>query len=164
MSLNKVILIGTVTGVPIHRSAGASPICEFEVVTTETWQPKEGAARTETERHQVVVFGRQAEALRELRPGNEVFIEGQIKTPQAGPRAGSVQITVGFKGEARVLGYGAPIGIARGPAGLGAPAAAWVPGMAPPPPPPPPSPGAFAAQQAAQQGQLPLPPDDVAPF
>lgn len=113
MSVNQVFLVGVVSGVPIHRAAGGgTPVCEFELITSETWTGKDGGAnRTETERHQISVFGKLVEACQDVYPGANVAVVGKIKTSQYGPRQGHQYISVGFTGNVTVFGRSAvPIG------------------------------------------------------
>lgn len=51
------------------------------VATNRVWKDKNGAKQESTDYHNVVVFGRQAETVKQyLHKGNGVFVEGRIQT------------------------------------------------------------------------------------
>ena len=78
---NKVILIGRLGQDPeIKYLESGSSVCNFSLATTYKWT-KDGQKQEETEWHKVVLWGRQAEIAGEyLRKGNQVYIEGRLKT------------------------------------------------------------------------------------
>jgi len=81
--VNKVILIGNLGRDPEMRSfPSGDPVAEFSVATTRKWKNRSsGERQEETEWHNIVVFGRQAEiAGQYLRKGKQVYIEGRIRT------------------------------------------------------------------------------------
>jgi single-strand DNA-binding protein len=82
MNVNKVFLIGRVTANPeIRKTPSGQSVTSFTVATNRTWTSKTGAKQQETEFHNVVVWGRQAEiATQFLTKGSIVFIEGRLKT------------------------------------------------------------------------------------
>jgi single-strand DNA-binding protein len=82
MNLNKVFLIGRLTGDPQLRSTqGGQPISTFSVATNRTWINKAGQKQDEAQFHNVVVWGKQAEIVsRFLKKGSTVMVEGRIQT------------------------------------------------------------------------------------
>ncbi|MGC8775790.1 MAG: single-stranded DNA-binding protein [Minisyncoccia bacterium] len=82
MNVNKVFLVGRVTANPeIRKTPNGQSVTSFTVATNRTWTSKSGAKQQETEFHNVVVWGRQAEiATQFLTKGSMVFIEGRLKT------------------------------------------------------------------------------------
>jgi len=148
MNLNKVIIVGRVTAQPELRQipSGAS-VTSFSIATNRVWTDKGGAKQEETEFHNVVAWGRQAEiASQYLTKGALVLIEGRLRTRswedkqgntrrtteiiierlQLGPKpkgasAGSPQ---GFSGQAAQAGGGAgsdPFSDSSDSAGSGGP-------------------------------------------
>jgi len=82
MYLNKAIIIGNLTRDPEQRSlpSGAA-VTSFGVATTRVWRDKNGAKQEDTQFHNIVVFGRQAETSAQyLRKGSSVLIEGRMQT------------------------------------------------------------------------------------
>lgn len=82
MNLNKVFIIGRLTNDPQLRSTpGGQSVGSFSVATNRTWTGKNGQKQTETQFHNVVVWGRQAEiASQYLKKGAMVLIEGRLQT------------------------------------------------------------------------------------
>lgn len=82
MNLNKVFLIGRITANPeIRKTSSGQSVTSFTVATNRIWISKTGSRQQETEFHNVVVWGRQAEiATQFLTKGSIVFIEGRLKT------------------------------------------------------------------------------------
>lgn len=82
MNLNKVFLIGRITANPeIRKTQAGQSVTSFTVATNRVWTSKTGSKQQETEFHNVVVWGRQAEiATQFLTKGSIVFIEGRLKT------------------------------------------------------------------------------------
>ncbi len=82
MYLNKAIIIGNLTRDPETRAlpSGAS-VTSFSVATNRVWKDKTGAKQEDTQYHNVVVFGRQAEIVAQyLRKGSSVLVEGRMQT------------------------------------------------------------------------------------
>ncbi len=82
MNLNKVFILGRVTADPQLRTIpSGQSVTTFGVATNRVWTGKDGKRQEETEFHNVVVWGRQAEiATQFLRKGALVFIEGRLRT------------------------------------------------------------------------------------
>ncbi len=82
MDFNKAILVGRVTADPqLRTTPGGQSVVTLGVATNRTWTDKAGARQEETEFHNVVVWGRQAEiAGQYLTKGATVLIEGRIQT------------------------------------------------------------------------------------
>jgi len=82
MNLNKVFIIGNLTRDPELRSlpSGAS-VVSFGVATNRVWKNQQGEKQEDTQFHNIVVFGKQAESVAQyLKKGNSVLIEGRIQT------------------------------------------------------------------------------------
>lgn len=82
MYLNKVYIIGNLTRDPELRSLPSGvQVATFGVATNRVWRDKDGAKQEDTEFHNVVVFGRQAETTAQyLKKGSSVLVEGRIQT------------------------------------------------------------------------------------
>jgi len=80
--VNKVILVGNLGRDPEMRSLpSGQPVANFSVATSRRYKDREGNRKDETEWHNVVCFGKQAEiAGQYLVKGKMVFIEGRIQT------------------------------------------------------------------------------------
>lgn len=82
MNLNKVFVLGRVTADPQLRTIpSGQSVTTFSVATNRVWTAKDGKRQEETEFHNVVVWGRQAEiATQFLRKGTMALIEGRLRT------------------------------------------------------------------------------------
>ena len=82
MYLNKAFIFGNVTRDPELRSLPSGvPVATFGVATNRVWKNQSGARQEDTEFHNVVVFGRQAETTSQyLKKGSSVFVEGRLQT------------------------------------------------------------------------------------
>ena len=80
--VNKVILVGNLGRDPESRSLpSGQPVTNFSVATSRRYKDREGNRKDETEWHNIVCFGKQAEiAAQYLTKGKMVFIEGRIQT------------------------------------------------------------------------------------
>jgi single-strand DNA-binding protein len=82
MNLNKVFLIGNLTRDPEMRSLpNGNKVTSFSLATNRVYKDVNGARQEQTEYHNIVVFGRQAETSAQyLKKGQGVLIEGRIQT------------------------------------------------------------------------------------
>jgi len=80
--INKVILVGHLGRDPeIRSTASGRPVGNFSLATNRTWTDRDGQRQEETEWHQIVVWGRQAEVAGQyLTRGRQVYIEGRLQT------------------------------------------------------------------------------------
>lgn len=80
--VNKVILIGNLGRDPEVRSTtSGQSVVNFTLATNRTWKDKNGQKQEQTEWHQIVVFGRQAEiASQYLTKGKKIYLEGRLQT------------------------------------------------------------------------------------
>ena len=82
MYLNKAMLFGNLTRDPELRSlpSGGS-VASFSVATNRVFKKADGSKQEQTDFHNVVVFGRQAEtAAQYLKKGSSVYVEGRLQT------------------------------------------------------------------------------------
>lgn len=82
MYLNKVYLYGNLTRDPEMKSLpSGSKVTQFSLATNRVYKDQNGARQEQTEYHNIVVFGRQAETSAQyLKKGQGVMIEGRIQT------------------------------------------------------------------------------------
>jgi single-strand DNA-binding protein len=80
--LNKVLLIGNLGRDPEMRSLpSGQPVANFSLATTRKWKDRDGNRQEQTEWHNIVVFGKQAEiAGQYLTKGKQIYVEGRIQT------------------------------------------------------------------------------------
>ena len=80
-SVNKVILVGNVGRDPeIRYTQGGDPIANFSIATNEAWTDKSGQKQEHTEWHNVEVFGKTAQVVRDyVSKGRQVYVEGSIR-------------------------------------------------------------------------------------
>jgi single-strand DNA-binding protein len=82
MYLNKVYLYGNLTRDPEMKSLPTgNKVTSFSLATNRVYKDQSGARQEQTEYHNIVVFGRQAETSAQyLKKGQGVMIEGRIQT------------------------------------------------------------------------------------
>ena len=82
MYLNKAIVIGNLTRDPELRSLPSGiKVCSFSLATNRVWKDKNGAKQENTDYHNVVVFGRQAETVAQyMKKGSSILVEGRMQT------------------------------------------------------------------------------------
>lgn len=82
MYLNKALIIGNLTRDPeVKALPSGINVATFGVATNRVWKDKNGAKQENTDFHNVVVFGRQAETVGQyLKKGASVLVEGRMQT------------------------------------------------------------------------------------
>lgn len=82
MYLNKAMIFGNLTRDPELRALPSGMnVCSFSVATNRVYRDREGKKQEQTDFHNVVVFGRQADTVSQyLKKGRSVFVEGRIQT------------------------------------------------------------------------------------
>jgi single-strand DNA-binding protein len=108
-SVNKVILIGNLGRDPeVRYTQSGTAVANFTLATNEVWTDKGGERQERTEWHRIVVWGKQAEIVREhLSKGKQVFVEGSLQTRQWDDREGHKRQTTEIKAS-RVVMLGRP--------------------------------------------------------
>lgn len=106
MDLNKVMILGRVTADPqLRTTPGGQSVTTIGVATNRTWTDKSNQKQEETEFHNVVLWGRQAEvASQYLTKGAMVLIEGRIKTRSWTDKNGQQRKTTEIMSERMQLG------------------------------------------------------------
>lgn len=118
MNLNKVLIIGRATANPDLRTTPTGlSVVSFGVATNRVWTGKTGGRQEETEFHNIVAWGRQAEiASQFLTKGSLVFIEGRLRTRSWQDKQGATRKTTEIICERFQLGP-KPMGGSGVPAG-----------------------------------------------
>ena len=80
--VNKVFLIGNLGRDPeVRTTPSGQPVATFSLATNRRWRDRDGNRQEQTEWHNIVCWGRQAEvAGRYLTKGRQIFVEGRIQT------------------------------------------------------------------------------------
>jgi single-strand DNA-binding protein len=80
--LNKVMLIGNLGRDPEVRSTpSGQQVANFSLATNRKWKDRDGNLQEQTEWHNIVCWGRQAEiAAQYLTKGRQIFVEGRLQT------------------------------------------------------------------------------------
>ena len=90
-SVNKAILIGNLGKDPeLRYTTSGQAVANFPMATTERYKDKEGNFQERTDWHNIVVWGRQGETVKEyLRKGRSAYVEGRIQTRSYEDRDGN---------------------------------------------------------------------------
>jgi single-strand DNA-binding protein len=82
MYINKVFLFGNLTRDPELRALPSGMnVASFSVATNRVFKDRDGKKQEQTDFHNVVVFGRQADTINQyLKKGSSVFVEGRMQT------------------------------------------------------------------------------------
>ena len=82
MYINKVILFGNLTRDPeLKALPSGMNVVNFSIATNRVFRDRDGRKREQTECHNIVVFGRQADTVAQyMKKGSSVFIEGRLQT------------------------------------------------------------------------------------
>ena len=80
--MNKVILVGNLGRDPEVKSLpSGQPVANFSLATSRKFKGSDGQRQEQTEWHNCVVFGKQAEiAAQYLTKGKQIAVEGRIQT------------------------------------------------------------------------------------
>jgi len=82
MYLNKALLYGNLTRDPELRALPSGMnVVNFSIATNRTFKDRDGKKQEQTDFHNIVVFGRQADTVNQyLKKGSSVFVEGRMQT------------------------------------------------------------------------------------
>lgn len=80
--VNKVILVGNLGRDPEVRSIpSGQSVASFSLATSRRWRDREGQRQEQTEWHNIVCWGKQAEiAGQYLTKGKQIYVEGRLQT------------------------------------------------------------------------------------
>jgi single-strand DNA-binding protein len=100
--VNKVILVGNLGKDPeVRHLEGGATVANFPVATSETFKDRNtGERKTQTEWHNVVLWRGLADvAEKYLRKGNQVYIEGKLRTRSWEDKEGNKRYTTEIVGD-----------------------------------------------------------------
>jgi single-strand DNA-binding protein len=82
MNINKAIIFGNLTRDPELRAMPSGMnVCSFSIATNRTFTDRDGKRQEQTDFHNIVVFGKQADSVAQyLKKGASAFVEGHIQT------------------------------------------------------------------------------------
>ena len=82
MYINKAFIFGNLTRDPELRAMPSGMnVCSFSIATNRVFKDRDGKNQEQTDFHNIVVFGRQADTVAQyLKKGSSAFIEGRIQT------------------------------------------------------------------------------------
>ena len=82
MYLNKAFIIGNVTRDPeIKALPTGGKVCSFSLATNRVWKDQAGAKKEQSDFHNIVAFGKQADTLAQyVKKGSVLLVEGRIQT------------------------------------------------------------------------------------
>lgn len=106
MNLNKVVIIGRLTADPeLRTTPSGAHVTSFSVATNRNWTDKDGNKKEETEFHNVVAWGRQADVVSQFsKKGNLIMIEGRLQTRSWSDKEGQTRKTTEIVAERIQLG------------------------------------------------------------
>jgi single-strand DNA-binding protein len=106
MNLNKVLIVGRMTADPqLRTTPGGQSVTTIGIATNRVWNDKNNQRQEETEFHNVVLWGRQAEiAGQYLKKGATVLIEGRLRTRSWTDKTGQQKRTTEIMAERLQLG------------------------------------------------------------
>lgn len=99
--VNKVILIGNLGKDPEvrHLESGAT-VANFPIATTETYKDRNGNRQEQTEWHNIVLWRGLADiAEKYLKKGNQIYVEGKIRTRSWEDKDGNTRYTTEVVGD-----------------------------------------------------------------
>lgn len=93
MSVNKVFILGNLGKDPeLKFTDSGKAVCNFSVATSERWKGEDGEKHENTTWHNVVVWGKMAETIKEFfSKGKEIFIEGRINNRSYNDKDGNTK-------------------------------------------------------------------------
>jgi single-strand DNA-binding protein len=100
--INKVILVGNLGKDPeVRYLEGGTAVANFPIATSETYKDRtSGEKKTITEWHNIVVWRGLAEiAEKYLKKGNQIYIEGKLRTRQWQDKDGNNRYTTEIVGD-----------------------------------------------------------------
>jgi len=82
MYLNKAMIYGNLTRDPEMKALPSGMnVTSFSIATNRVYNDRDGKRQENTDYHNIVVFGRQAETVsRYLKKGSSAYVEGRIQT------------------------------------------------------------------------------------
>lgn len=128
-SVNKAILIGNLgKDAELRYTSGGAPVASCRIATTERYNDREGNKREDTQWHDIVIWGKTAEAIHTyLVKGKQIYVEGRLQTRKWTDKEGKDRYNTEVRADRVVLLGGGGGGGPR----AGAPARSGAYGAAP---------------------------------
>lgn len=106
MNLNKVFLIGRVTGEPkVKELTTGKTVASFGMATNLTYTDKNGQKQEQVEYHNVIFWGKVASVIKNyVFKGTEVLVEGRITSRKWADKSGNERVSFEIAGERLQLG------------------------------------------------------------
>ncbi|GAA4447523.1 hypothetical protein GCM10023091_42570 [Ravibacter arvi] len=103
--VNKVILIGNLGADPeVRHLPSGSMVANFNIATSESYTNKNGERIEQTEWHRIELWDRLAQiAEQHLKKGNQVYIEGRLRTENWTDKDGNPRSRVAIRGDSMTL-------------------------------------------------------------
>ena len=100
MSVNKVMILGTLGRDPEVKKLNDNAVCNLSVATSERWKDKQGVNQEKTEWHKVAFWGSGiCEVIAKyFRKGSQIWIEGSLQTEKWQDKDGNDRYTTKIKG------------------------------------------------------------------
>jgi single-strand DNA-binding protein len=104
-SVNKAILIGNLgKDAELRHTNTGAPVASFSMATTERYNDREGNKKEDTQWHNIVVWGKTAEAVHQyLVKGKQVYVEGKLQTRKWTDKEGKDRWTTEIRADRLVL-------------------------------------------------------------
>ena len=104
-SVNRVILVGNLgRDAELKHTGGGTAVCTVGVATSEKFKDRDGNQKETTEWHNVVIWGKTAEALAAyLTKGKQIYVEGRLQTRVWTDKEGNERKTTEVKADRVVL-------------------------------------------------------------
>src|SRR5580704_18887173 len=82
MYINKAMVFGNLTRDPELRAMPSGMnVASFSIATNRVFRDRDGKKQEQTDFHNIVVFGRQADTVAQyLKKGSSVYVEGRLQT------------------------------------------------------------------------------------
>ncbi|MDD5696361.1 MAG: single-stranded DNA-binding protein [Candidatus Pacebacteria bacterium] len=106
MNFNKVILVGRVASdVEMRSTSSGQGVCSFRLATNRVWKDKSGEKKEDSQFHNIVLWGRQAETASQfMAKGALVLIEGRLQNRSWEDKSGNKRYITEIIGENFQLG------------------------------------------------------------
>ena len=104
-TVNKVIIVGNLgRDAELRYTPSGAAVSTLSLATTDVWNDKAGQRQEKTEWHRVVLWGKQAETLKDyLLKGRQIYVEGRLQTRQWDDKAGNKRYTTEIRSDRVVL-------------------------------------------------------------
>lgn len=108
--VNKVILIGNLGKDPeVRHLENGAAVANFPIATTESYKDKNGNRQDQTEWHNIVLWRGLAEiAEKYLRKGNQIYIEGKLRSRSWEDKEGNTRYITEVVGDNMTMLGGRP--------------------------------------------------------